>query len=668
MQLEPQKKKDAAGFDPLALLYPYLPFIPWIALCALLFAAQTTVKLAFSPTLYEATTLLKLSDSTKTVSSMASSSAGQAEAAPDVILQTYVEEARSDNVADRVAQILDVSSVSSLRKMDKRVLANVLASRVSVKNYRSTSLVQIQALAESPQLAADLANTWAKSFVDEDLNIVHAGAAAVHHFLEDQSAQVLEQLVQTQRQYKAYSGKTGAKINEQNIDAQILAADQRITQLKDEYSNLYSKYNPGHPLMKSNRAELEQATEDRDRLLERSGDVTLRKLDEEIKALEIAIDWIMQKEQETMVSENMSASNIQVWTPATPPYNPSFPKRRQALVKSLVEGVAVGFALTWAFLFFRRPVQREEDLCQATGAEFLGMIPDFELEERLVPPAAYPPGWMTRLGLRKAMHPLKALAHDLRRRWQLLMGWLPLKAAPGLPDEPRHQGTYFQKAFGEIRNRLLLEDAFKKPVCLAVFTPGYREGRSTANAGLALALARSGKKVLLIDANPFNPSVAALFGLEPSSGPGLTGLLDSEAPSAPKPLSTAYPRLFVLPTQAGSSFAPDWVASQAVLAQFQAWKNEFDCILLDPPPLNSFTGAQNLTEIMDGIVLMASSGRTLHSNLKNVMQLLKERRIAVLGCLLNRADIRYYSQAHYYFYSNSGLGRRVTEKTSPKPA
>ena len=67
-----------------------------------------------------------------------------------------------------------------------------------------------------------------------------------------------------------------------------------------------------------------------------------------------------------------------------------------------------------------------------------------------------------------------------------------------------------------IRNRLLQNPAWRSPICLSIFTPGYQEGRSTANAGLALALAQSGRRVLLVDANPWKPAVGSLFGLAPT--------------------------------------------------------------------------------------------------------------------------------------------------------
>ncbi|HXB98376.1 MAG TPA: hypothetical protein VNZ54_09995, partial [bacterium] len=220
MQLEPPPKKDATEFDPWILIYPYLPFLPWIALAGLLFVLKAAVGLAFSPTLYSATTQLKLSDSTKPVSAVVMDSGGVASES-EVVLQTYVEEARSFNVASRTAQSLDVDAVPALRKMDKELLADLLSNRVSVRNQRSTNLIQIDAVAETPKLASDLANTWARSFIDEDLNIVHSGALALHSFLAQQRAQVLEQMNQSQAQLKAKSGTGGSNMMQEDLQAQV---------------------------------------------------------------------------------------------------------------------------------------------------------------------------------------------------------------------------------------------------------------------------------------------------------------------------------------------------------------------------------------------------------------------------------------------------------------
>jgi uncharacterized protein involved in exopolysaccharide biosynthesis len=648
MQPSAQTPKEKNGFDPLVLAYPYLPYAVWAAAAALLFTGYTAVKLACSPSLYEATALLKVSDATRPLSSALASGGGAGED-PDVTLHTYVEVARSFSVARRTAQSLDVGAVPVLRKMSREQLAGVLAERVTVKNYKSTSLIQITALAEEPQLAADLANYWSQSFIDEDLSIVRNGAAALHRFLEDQRGKVLEQMLQSQQLLKAHSGGGGGKMVEQGLAAQVNALDQRILQLHDEQATLEARYKPGHPVVKSHKAELERAVEERNKAMTRSGDAAWLQIVHQVKALENTSDWLMQKEQEAIVTENISASNIVVVAPASPPYNPSFPQRRKALVKALLGGFLSGLALAWAALAARRPLQREDDLRQAAGgAPFLGLIPDHRLE--VVP--RLPPGL--------------ALAYDLLRRWKLSLRRGPDRV-PSLAPAPQFQGTYFQRCFGEIRNRLLHDPACQRPFCLAIFTPGYQEGRSTTNAGLAVALAQAGKKVLLIDANPWNPAVAGLFKVAPGAG-GLADLLAGGTRQPPQPLRTAFPGLHVLPAAAGRSQPPDWVPGWRLREHMAEWKRSYDCILLDPPPLNALSGAENLTDILDGAVLMAASGRTRMRHWKVSMELLQSRRARLLGCLLNRADIRYYSLAHRHFYRYAGLGRMVGTRRKAKAA
>jgi len=643
MQLEPPPKKDATEFDPWILIYPYLPFLPWIALAGLLFVLKAAVGLAFSPTLYSATTQLKLSDSTKPVSAVVMDSGGVASES-EVVLQTYVEEARSFNVASRTAQSLDVDAVPALRKMDKELLADLLSNRVSVRNQRSTNLIQIDAVADTPKLASDLANTWARSFIDEDLNIVHSGALALHSFLAQQRAQVLEQMNQSQAQLKAKSGTGGSNMMQEDLQAQV--------------ANLEAKYKADHPLVRDHLAALNRAIERRTELLQQAGNASWVQNGQEIKALENTSDWLMQKEQEALVSENMSASNIVVVSPATPPYNPSFPQRRKTLMKALLEGLVLGFLVVWFTLYLRRPVQRENALIKATGAELLGLIPDFNLEEYLVPPAAYPPGRLTRWGIRKAVQPLRALLFDLEKRLRLFHGWAGVSPLPVLAGDARFNGTYFQKTFGEIRNRLLQSPTWRAPICLSIFTPGYQEGRSTANVGLALALAQSGRKVLLVDANPWKPALGQLFGLTP----------DSDTKDGKIGLKTAYPGLSVLPVNSDPTQALDWVSFERLQQQLKLWKSSYDCVVLDPPPLTALSGAQNLTDVLDGVIIMATSGRTRSGQLQAAMELIKGRKVTVLGCVLNRVDIRYYSQPHRFFHAYSGLGQPVVDQPKTKPA
>lgn len=662
---EVQVEKINLGFDPLAAAYPYRVFLPWIILTAAIFALYTAVHVAFIPTLYEASTLLKLSNVTKSVSAMVSGDESGAGMSAELLLQTYVAEARSYSVASRTAQTLDVSSVPYLRSMDKQPLADLLADRVTVRNYRNTNLIEIQAMAESPKLAADLANTWARCFIDENLNTEHTGAAGLHHFLEEQLGQVLEQMVHGQEMLKAYSGKSGGKMMEQDVANQVTTLEQRIVQLQDEQAGLESRYREGHPLVKEHEAELSQAKENLNKMLEHSGDASWLNIVHENKALEGTSDWLMEKEQETMISENNSASNILVVDPAIPPYNPSYPQRRKAVVQAGMEGALLCFGLIWLFLRIRRPVQREEDLCKATGSELLGLIPDFELEEIMNPSSNTPIKLTTRQGQRQALEEIKAVANDLILRWKSNLGWIATQTSPALFDAPRFQNTFFHKSFGEIRNRLLQDPLWHKPVCVSIFSAERQDGRSTVNASLAISLAHAGKKVLLIDANFFRPALGSLFGLAAQANQGLASLLGSVSGGSVTPVKTQYPGLHVLTASAGNFLGQDWVMSERVLSQFKEWKSQFDCIVLDPPPLNYLSGAQNLSEVLDGIIILANSGRTGHRTLKDAMDLVHGRNIRIFGCLLNRADIRYYSLAHRQFYTYSGFGWHRDKKVPP---
>jgi len=664
MEPEVQVEKINLGFDPLAAIYPYRIFLPWIVLVSAIFAFYTAVNMAFIHTLYEATTLLKLSNVTKSVSAMVSGDESGAGMSADLLLQTYVAEARSYSVASLTAETLDVSSVPYLRSMDKQPLADLLADRVTVKNYRNTNLIEISAMAESPKLAADLANTWAKCFIDENLNTEHTGAAGLHRFLEEQLAQVLERMVHGQEMLKAYNGNGGGKMMEQDLATQTSSLEQRIVQLQDEQAGLDSKYKEGHPLVKEHEAELDQAKEELKKMLEHSGDASWLNIVHEIKALEGTSDWLMEKEQETMISENNSASNILVVDPAIPPYNPAYPQRRKAVVQSGIEGALLSFGLIWLFLRIRRPVQREEDLCKATGSELLGLVPDFELEELMSPRLDTPIKWSTREGQRQALEIIRGVADDLIMRWKTALGWIPRNPAPLLFDAAPFQNTFFHKSFGEIRNRLLQNPILEKPVCISVFSPERQDGRTTINAGLALSLTHAGKKVLLVDSNFFRPAIGPLFGIDAPPKSGFATLLSSDTGAEVKPVETPYPGLHILPAPAGSALAQDWVISEPILEQIRKWKSQFDFIILDPPPLNFLSGAQNLSEIIDGIIILASSGNTGHRTLKNAMDLVQARNIPVLGCLLNRVDIRYYSLAYRQFYSYSGFGWRRDKKVS----
>ncbi|MGD9644899.1 MAG: CpsD/CapB family tyrosine-protein kinase [Pirellulales bacterium] len=160
------------------------------------------------------------------------------------------------------------------------------------------------------------------------------------------------------------------------------------------------------------------------------------------------------------------------------------------------------------------------------------------------------------------------------------------------------------------------------------------EGVTTVSVNVAVSAARSlGRPVLLIDANDSRPALASLFDINERGG-FYDALAGREGPSS---------GLVKLPIEnltlltAGSAENRQMISyDPAVLRELlDAWRHEFDLILIDLPPAYEESPCFALAGQLDGIVLVVAAGRARRAAVRRVKERLAATRASVLGAVLN---------------------------------
>jgi len=201
---------------------------------------------------------------------------------------------------------------------------------------------------------------------------------------------------------------------------------------------------------------------------------------------------------------------------------------------------------------------------------------------------------------------------------------------------------------------------------LVVTSPDPRAGKSITAANLAVALAQTGRRVVLVDADLRKPSLHDYFGL--SNDTGLSTLLASESASVGAYLRpTGVERLRLLAAGPTSLQPAQLLGSEAFAALLGRLRAEADLIIFDTPSLLSVVDASLLVEHADATLLVARAtpvgpawlGRLLSFRhapstpaplLSQAFEQLQQARASILGVLLNdvsgqrRHDLRYYSK------------------------
>ncbi len=220
---------------------------------------------------------------------------------------------------------------------------------------------------------------------------------------------------------------------------------------------------------------------------------------------------------------------------------------------------------------------------------------------------------------------------------------------------PIDGGFLLKESFRMIVASLLRrEDALEHPRLVVVTSPGPGEGKTTIVFNMARAISEIGRKVLVINADLRKPHLDDLFHMTGASG--LSDILLSDEPidiSHVKSLikHDAASNVYVLAAGAMTDQIGRLFYSTRTQLVIESLRKQFDCVLIDTPPLLQFAEARVLGRMSDGMILVLRSGSTEEGDALAARQMLIEDRITLVGTVLNDfrpAEKKAY-QAYYYY-------------------
>ncbi len=221
------------------------------------------------------------------------------------------------------------------------------------------------------------------------------------------------------------------------------------------------------------------------------------------------------------------------------------------------------------------------------------------------------------------------------------------------------------EAFRTLRTNLQFADVDRPPRSIVVTSAMPGEGKTTTACNIALTLAATGSRVVLVEADLRKPRVSEYFGLD--NGVGLTNVLAGQFPLEEVLVDWNSQTLTVLPSGPVPPNPSELLGSRHMATLLEKLAEQFDHVIIDTPPLLPVTDAAILATVVDGAVVIVRHGKSSRDDVELAVQALTAVNARLLGTVLNFIPQRSRPGGYGYGYadpSGDGPGEGGTEPSS----
>ncbi|MBS6181131.1 CpsD/CapB family tyrosine-protein kinase [[Clostridium] innocuum] len=233
------------------------------------------------------------------------------------------------------------------------------------------------------------------------------------------------------------------------------------------------------------------------------------------------------------------------------------------------------------------------------------------------------------------------------------------KIAPKRSDPKKHtKKSQFDnmEVYRQLRTNIEYSSFNKDIQVICVTSSNPAEGKSSVASNLATVAIAKYEKVLLIDCDLRKPVQHKIFKV--SNKLGISNLMKDKSEvdleiggyfQKFKDNSTDG-KLYVLTSGKSVPNPQEMLASDRFKELIEKFREMFDYIIIDCPPLNAVADAIPVSSIVDGTLFVVSAMDTDKSEAKNALTMLQRNGANVLGCVLTKVDIT--SKSYYSYYGN----------------
>lgn len=210
------------------------------------------------------------------------------------------------------------------------------------------------------------------------------------------------------------------------------------------------------------------------------------------------------------------------------------------------------------------------------------------------------------------------------------------------------------ESYKALRANMLLSVLKKGSKSFVITSACPSEGKSTISANIAISIAQTEAKVLLLDTDLRRPMVSKFMDF--NNTPGLTDVLGGMAEIDDIIHQTKYENLFVVCAGINVPNPAEILGSESMLDLLKEFEERFDYVIIDSPPINTVSDALSLVKVTDGVMLVVREGQSTFTEVDKAIKTLEFIDAKILGLVLNGVQSKATRGYKYKYRYRRGYG------------